>query len=250
VLLDEWTEATARPLLWSLLNLPATAQAPTYSQDGPNYRNSNTMCSPVQLHPTQASGESNHQEGTMAATPTPQQDRSWSSTALGDSLGAWLIGDAQASIQRSNDHVTNANRMMNDATVGLQLYRDMVFDIDVECEGRLQRMRTRIETRDIAINTLSHAVLKLLADNPDEVMQERIRPTLEYVQQLRSRSLTDAVYDCRLMSEQELMSNVNMELTAEVLIDLTTDEDTEPETDQEIIDLTYDSDDETDMEQD
>lgn len=196
------------------------------------------MCDPVRLHPTQACGEPSDQARPVATSAPPQSGLSWSRSALEDALGSWLDEEQYANTQQ-------LTATMNDAVTGMQLYREMWRDSDDAWGEALERMKTKVEARDIMINMLMHSCLKMLANQPDDVMEERLQPVFGYAEDMRERALTDGTYECRLLSQDELRANVNMEITAEVLIDLTTDEDTE----DEVIDLTYDSDDEMDGEE-
>jgi len=192
------------------------------------------MHNSVRLHTSQESGESSDQARPVATTPPAQQDRTWSRTALEDSLGMWLDAEHHANTQ-------DLTRTMNDAVTGMQLYREMWRDSDDAWGAALERMKYKVEAREIVINTLTHAILKMLTEQPDDIMEERLQPVFDYVQDMRGRALANADYDCRLMSQDDMRSNVNLEITAQVLIDLTTDEDTEED---EVVDLTYDSDEE------
>lgn len=198
------------------------------------------MCDPVRLHPTQTSDECDSQARALAENTPTQPDLSWSRSALEDALGSWLDEEQHASTEL-------LTQTMNDAVTGMQLYREMWRDSDDAWGEALERMKVKVEARDILINMLSHACLKMMTSQPDDIMEERLQPVFDYASDMRSRALDDGTYECRLMSQDELRGNVNMEITAEVLIDLTTDEDTE--TENEIIDLTYDSDEEMDGEE-
>jgi len=201
--------------------------------NGRNDRNSSHLRSPVRVHPPQAAGEPDHQEGLLAPAPTVEPSLPWSRTALEDALGQWLSEEAYAQ--------TEAHRLKaQEAMTGMELYRDLWRDSDEQWGAALERMRTTAETRDIVINMLTHACMKMLANQPDDVMEERLQPAFGYVQDMRDRAMQNNNYSCRLMSLEEIRQNVNLEMTAEVLIDLTTDEETE----EEVIDLTQDSDEE------
>lgn len=223
-------EAPPFTLCCSLLNLPATEQATT--NHGSNYRNCSTMCDPVRIHSTQASNESNDQAGSLATPTPPQQSRDvWRSYVLNEVLGSWLEDEQHALTELLRDQ-------RDDANVGRELYREMLQDNDVAWNTALERMKTKVECRDIVINMLTHACLKMLTNQPDDVLEERLQPCFAYIMDMRRRALETNEYTCMLMSDEELRRNVNLEMTAEVLIDLTTDEDS----DSEIIDLTEDSD--------
>jgi len=198
------------------------------------------MCDPVRLHPTQACGEPNNQARDLEATEAPQQGVRVGRTDLEDALGSWLNEEMHAETELLEHRV-------NDAVTGMALYRELWRDSDDAWSEAMERMKTRVETRDIVINMLTHCCLKLLASNPDEQVESRLQPTIDYVMEMRQRALASGDYNCLLMSTEQIRERVDSELVLQTLVDLSTDEDTEDE--HEVIDLTYDSEDETeDME--
>lgn len=150
---------------------------------------------------------------------------------LRETLGAWLIGDAQATI----------NKLANQrdrAEIGESLYKEMWDTSLTESAADQQRFLAQIESRDMVINMLQHSLYKLLYNQPtSEHEWSRVDATSGFIDELRQNAINDG-RQTRLVSTAEIMDLVAQDIREEQeVIDLTDETDDEETEDEETEDM-------------
>jgi len=155
-------------------------------------------------------------------------------TDLQDTLGAWLIGDAQARLAQADEQVRTAQDIANQRTIERDLASQAWRDQMMRTEDIANGLEVSLQARDRLCSSLMHLVI--LFANKLEMNEEddtRIGICTRYMEELRTFAAEHYDYHCQLNAIDDVRAAVDDELAAQVLADMPTDPDSGSETESE-----------------
>lgn len=203
--------------------------------DGASTRDYDHLRAPVRLHPSQASGESNHQERAMAPPPSPQQGVRGGASALEDTLGEWLKGNHQAEVGLLQLQLDEAISRAALYRTESQLYADYWRESMAETDRVASGLEVAMMGRERLISLLMYQVIKgSLQYDMREEDAEQLRVCMRYAEELRMFAQEHYNYECMIRPANEVTDRALEDIAMEELEGMTTEEDSE----HEVIDLT------------
>jgi len=157
-------------------------------------------------------------------------------TDLRDTLGAWLIGDAQERLSQAAEEVRTAHEIANQRTIERDLASQAWRDQLMRTEDISNGFEVSLQGRDRLCTSLMHLVLLYATKlEIDETSDTRIGICTRYFEELRTFADEHHGYAHQLTPLDTIRDNVDDELAAEALVDMPTDPDSgsETETDAE-----------------